>query len=217
MDDHASGFAGATWLVNSSPPVSVFQRFSGSGIIETTADVDAFAFTAFGRMSISLSANGAYANLDARMELLRQNADGTLALIGTYAPDNSLGASVSLDLAGGTYLLRVSSQGVAGDLGKYSLTLESAPEVFVDDSWWTQVHIIPDYLVDPPPMIDLPLVFEQAPVAADPYPAVFEQIGGYESTPYFAEDVAPSRNAYTSLKTSSVSRAATSRSLAAWM
>ena len=59
--------------------------------------------------------------------------------------------------------LRVSSQGAAGDLGKYSLTIESAPEVFVDDSWWTQVHIIPDYLVDPPWVIDSPLVeFEQA-------------------------------------------------------
>ena len=81
------------------------------------------------------------------MELWRQNADGNVVWIGTYAPDHSLGASASLDLDGGTYLLRVSSQGAAGDLGKYSLTIESAAEVFVDDSWWTQVHIIPEYVV----------------------------------------------------------------------
>lgn len=238
-DDHASELYNATWLSNSSPPASIFQRFSGNGIIETTADVDAFAFTAFGRIAISLTANGAYANLDARMELLRQNADGTLAMIGTFAPDHSLGASASLNLDGGTYLLRVFSEGAAGDLGKYSLTIESAPEVILDDSWWTKVHVIPDYLVDPPWVIDLPFVqFEQALVpgmdrvewnepsvklveetpAEDPHAAVFAEFSGYESTPYFADDVAPSRNTYTSLRSSSVSRAATLRSVfATWI
>jgi hypothetical protein len=229
-DDHASELASATWLVNSSPPASIFQRFSGSGIIETTADVDAFAFSAFGPVSISLSANGAYANLDARMELLRQNADGTLASLGTYAPGHSLGASASLDLAGGTYLLRVSSQGAAGDLGRYSLTIESAPEVFVDDSWWTVPHIIPDYLMDVPWQVDLPFVKSvksEQPVVAnvdlapriepvvelvketppvDARATVFADVSAQEVSPYFADDVAPPRGTTTSLRTGSASR-----------
>jgi hypothetical protein len=132
----------------------------------------------------------------------------------------------------------VASQGAAGDLGKYSLTIESAPEVFVDDSWWTQVHIIPDYLVDPPWEINVPFenlepaivldidfvepaepavkLAEEAAVEVT-NTAVFAELGAYAVTPPVAEDVAPSRNDYTSLKTSSVSRAATSRTLAAWM
>jgi hypothetical protein len=69
-------------------------------------------------------------------------------------------------------------------------------------------------LCAPPSAVKL---VEEAPVT-DPYVAVFVELGGYEITPYFAEDVAVSRNADSSVSSSIVSRAATSRSLfSAWI
>jgi hypothetical protein len=119
-DDHGNSAGSATAL-----GVSGNSR-SGSGLIGQMSDVDYFSFSS-GAGAISLTVNVASvgANLDARIEL----RDAFGSLIASAAPSNSLGATINTSVAQGDYRLVVASQGVYGDLGRYTITGTVQPTV----------------------------------------------------------------------------------------
>jgi hypothetical protein len=110
-DDHGN-------TVSTATPLSVNgNQLSGSGIIATTADQDFFSFST-GAGQISVSANVlSYNDLDTRIEL--RDAGG--ALIASAAPSNSFNATITSNVAAGSYRLVVASNGNYGDVGQYTV------------------------------------------------------------------------------------------------
>lgn len=120
-DDHGNTAGTATFL---APGAQLFAE----GVIEGESDVDVFAFTTgAGAVSINFGVTGSGPNLDLAVEL----RDGNGALIASSNPAAELGASLTSDLAAGTYYLHVRGTG-AGDpavtgyssyasLGQYAL------------------------------------------------------------------------------------------------
>jgi hypothetical protein len=120
-DDHGNSIASADALSLSG------TTFTGSGVIETTSDLDSFSFsTSSGSVSFT-AAVGSYvlaqtgsssgATLDLKLEL--RDAAGNLI---TSADTASLGETVTANLAAGTYYLVVASHGNYGDVGTYSIS-----------------------------------------------------------------------------------------------
>ena len=94
------------------------STFAASGIITKTTDVDYFSFeAAAGPATFSMTVPSLVANLDSKLEL----RDALGNLITSAAPTNSLSATISTALAGGSYRLVAASNGVYGDVGKYTL------------------------------------------------------------------------------------------------
>ena len=123
VDQHADTAAGATALTVSGNAVS------GSGIIETRSDVDVFSFaTGGGTVTLNVSGDATSQNLDILAEI-KDAGGNTLA---TGNPDLLTDASVSANLAAGTYFLHVSGVGRGdylvdgytdyGSIGQYAIT-----------------------------------------------------------------------------------------------
>ncbi|MBX9680343.1 MAG: fibronectin type III domain-containing protein [Gemmataceae bacterium] len=91
----------------------------GAGLIQKTSDTDYFSFTT-GAGQVSLTANpfAVGGMLAAKVEL--RKADGTFVAAGTS--NANLGATVTANLAAGSYRFVVMSQGNYYDLGQYSIT-----------------------------------------------------------------------------------------------
>jgi hypothetical protein len=93
---------------------------SAAGVIAQTTDVDAFAFdTAAGSVSFTVSVPGGVNNLDAKVEL--RTADGATVLA-SADPSDSFGATVTANVAAGSYRVYVASHGGYGDVGQYTLS-----------------------------------------------------------------------------------------------
>lgn len=103
----------ATTLVQNGNTVT------GAGVIEKTSDTDYFSFTTGGGQ-ISLTANpfAIGGMLAAKVEL--RKADGTFVAAGTA--NANLGATVTANVAAGSYRIVVMSKGNYYDLGQYSIT-----------------------------------------------------------------------------------------------
>ncbi|MFN3216830.1 MAG: PKD domain-containing protein [Acidimicrobiales bacterium] len=131
-DDHGNTTGTATALP--AGPVDI------AGVVSTPADVDIFAFsTTGGTVSLTASPAAVSPNLDIALELL----DNTGTVVATADPPSALvnsdvasglGASISVDLAAGTYFLMVDGTGTGdplglgytdyGSLGRYAITGE---------------------------------------------------------------------------------------------
>ena len=123
IDQDSNTAAGATALTVSGTAVS------GSGIIETRSDVDAFAFTTGGgAVTLSVTGDATSQNLD----ILAEIRDASGNLIAADNPDLLTDANVSANLAAGTYFLHVSGVGRGeyladgytdyGSIGQYVIT-----------------------------------------------------------------------------------------------
>ncbi len=102
-DDHGGTITTATPLVVAGTAIS------GSGIVATRTDVDVFSFTT-GAGAVALTVNPATLrpNLDIKADLL----DAAGNLVASSNPLDALNASFSLNLAAGTYFVRVDGVGV---------------------------------------------------------------------------------------------------------
>src|SRR5262249_5212739 len=89
-----------------------------SGVIGQNGDRDVFKFTTKGgAATFSLDVAQFGPNLDSVLEL--QNSAGTPLIVSN--PSNSFGASLTTNLAAGTYYLVVHSSGGYGNLGRYTV------------------------------------------------------------------------------------------------
>jgi hypothetical protein len=122
-DDHGNTIASASALSVSGSSVS------GGGIIERNTDLDVFSFTTgAGSISLNVSPAARGANLDILAELLDSNGN----IIASSNPASLLSASISLNVAAGTYYLRIDGVGKGdplttgytdyGSLGQYSIS-----------------------------------------------------------------------------------------------
>jgi hypothetical protein len=128
-DDYGDSMASAAVLGTSQ--FSLFtSNYAASGIIGTMTDADYFSFnTTGGTVNFTATTQSVGANLDARVELWRRTLDysgGYFRYVNTMIvaadPVNGLNASVTANLAAGTYYVAVRSHGTYGDLGQYTLT-----------------------------------------------------------------------------------------------
>jgi len=121
-DDHANAPASATPLNQAGP------AWSGSGIIETNSDVDAFSFTVAAeslyRMAVDVAAIGP--NLDAVLQL--RNATGQI--LASAASFDSQATEIVRSLVPGGYILSVLKSAVYGWVGQYSVNV-AVPEAAV--------------------------------------------------------------------------------------
>lgn len=129
VDDYGNTIATAFRVPSTGPRLSV------NGVLERNDDVDMFRFeTDTGTVSFSaqgLDLNTIYpgrnltqgTNLDLVIELLDESGN-SLAISN---PANLLSASLSASVAAGNYYLRVSSTGVYGAVGQYSVTADVIP------------------------------------------------------------------------------------------
>jgi hypothetical protein len=112
-DDHGNTIATADLLVPTNG-----NTISATGVIERNGDVDDFSFTTGAgtdTFTLSVAPNGP--TLDGTLRIL--NIAGTVIATADTA---SLGESLSLNLAAGSYYLSISGHGNYGDLGQYSIT-----------------------------------------------------------------------------------------------
>ncbi len=125
-DDFGNSTAGASNLGgNASNGSVVVDR---TGLIEQRADADVFAFFAgAGAMQLDVSPAGLGPNLDVEARLL----DSSGATVAISNPTDALGATISANLVGGGYYLRVDGVGTGdlstgysdyGSLGQYRVT-----------------------------------------------------------------------------------------------
>ena len=95
-------------------------NFSTSGIIETTAQHDYFAFTTSSTGSDTFNVNVAQygAMLHSRLEI----HDASDNIVASAASASTLGESITATLSPGTYYVVVESYGQYGDIGQYTLS-----------------------------------------------------------------------------------------------
>jgi len=116
-DDHNDSIGGAHGMTTTS------AGLFASGLINWHTDTDMFRFeTGGGEVTIDLdlptvSFLGGVGNLDAKLSLYSANG----SLITTVDDPAKLDATIKTNLAAGTYYIGVSSHGIYGDVGKYSL------------------------------------------------------------------------------------------------
>jgi hypothetical protein len=111
-DDYADSLDQATPVNRSG------LSFTMGGIITSTEDADVFSFsTGAGNVTITAAVATAGPMLDLKLAVYRP--EGTLLGLADTA---SLGESLSLNLAAGTYLIVVASHGSYGDIGQYTLS-----------------------------------------------------------------------------------------------
>jgi hypothetical protein len=110
-------YGNTTWTaqrLTSGVPVNV------TGYITQLSDIDMFRFaTTGGNATFTAAVPAQINNLDTRLELRTLDGRG---LIVASAPGNSFNATITRNLAAGSYMLVVRSNGVYGDLGQYKLT-----------------------------------------------------------------------------------------------
>lgn len=119
-DDHGNSIA------TSTPLFAVENAISAEGIIETNDDIDFFRFnTSGGQVDLFASVLPSIANLDTRLEI-RDARNGTLA---ASSPTDSLNATISINVAPGTYYVVVANSGEYGALGEYWLSANFTPGI----------------------------------------------------------------------------------------
>jgi hypothetical protein len=133
-DDHPGGtwFAAPLTFVGNSVARNT-SRAAVSGVVETTSDQDWFKFSTSGASFTFDLQTVEFANLDAKLEIYKSvptffgskasliaSIDGP-TLFG--APFSNLGATYSVNLAAGDYLVAVKSHGGYDDLGNYTLVV----------------------------------------------------------------------------------------------
>ncbi|MDB5322333.1 MAG: repeat-containing protein [Phycisphaerales bacterium] len=111
-DDHGDTIGAADALTVSDATVT------GSGVLSKTGDVDVFSFvTSAGTVSFSVNVADYGATLDSTLKLV-DLAGNVIASSDTA----SLGESLTTSVGAGSYRLIVSSKGVYGDVGQYTIT-----------------------------------------------------------------------------------------------
>ncbi|WP_205619289.1 GEVED domain-containing protein [Hymenobacter aerophilus] len=122
-DDHGNSTGAATALTRNG------NALSGNGIIEQGTDQDHFSFTTSGgAVSFNVNTVARYGNLDVVVRLLDSNG----ATVGTYDTSGNLNATLSTNLAAGTYYVQVSGTGAGnpatdgysayGSLGSFTVS-----------------------------------------------------------------------------------------------
>ncbi len=91
---------------------------SGSGIIETTSDLDVFSFTS-GAGTVNLSINAA--DVGANLDIVAELRDASNNLLASSNDPFSLNAALTAVVTSGTYFLHVKSSGIYGRVGQYSI------------------------------------------------------------------------------------------------
>lgn len=102
------------------------ERFAGTaaGVITRTTDQDWYSFVADGTTTLNVGVAPYGAMLHSRLDVY--DAAGDLVADADAA---TLGQSVAMDLAAGTYYANVQSFGQYGDIGQYTLTaIQDVPE-----------------------------------------------------------------------------------------
>ncbi|WP_169978968.1 fibronectin type III domain-containing protein [Tautonia rosea] len=110
-DDHGNTAGSATPLTISG------STATASGIIGQMSDLDTFSFsTGAGTVSFTVSTPTPVNNLTPRIEL--RDAGGS-TVIATAGPSSNFSATVSANLAAGSYRIVVASDGTYGSVGQY--------------------------------------------------------------------------------------------------
>ena len=104
----------------SATPLSISSgSISGSGIIESTGQTDYYSFTTgAGTDTFNMNVAQFGPTLHAQLQLF--NSSG--ALVATAANANTLGQTLTANLAAGSYYLVAESYGQYGDVGQYTLS-----------------------------------------------------------------------------------------------
>lgn len=133
-DDHVDAVGPDATLL----PLASDGTASIDGLITTRTDQDAFRFThGGGTLGLTLEPASLGANLDASLELFRDNNDGTYTSVAFDNPSNQLDANLLGTFDAGTYVARVDGVGKGdplgngytdyGSIGQYTLNLAAAP------------------------------------------------------------------------------------------
>ncbi len=132
-DDHSGSTVGAT-------PLSVNGSLvSGTGIIETTTDVDVFSFTTLGGgASLQVEPAAVGPNLDVVLTL--RNASGQVVAMAD--PSSTLSASMTTVLSPGNYFLEVKGIGTYGYTGQYTVSgdLAIAANAEIHGTVWNDLN-----------------------------------------------------------------------------
>jgi hypothetical protein len=132
-DDYGNTTATAAAFPASGSSVSI------TGIIGAPSDLDMWSFTTSGGfVNFQLSGAAHGANLDGVLEL--RNSSGQTIV--SANPSNSLGASLSTTLAGGTYYVVARSSGGYGNVGQYTLRGSVPPKLQTTTSATPQVGLL---------------------------------------------------------------------------
>jgi len=121
-DDHGNGWSTASAL---SAPLTAYDAMTGRGIIESTADIDAFRFNAAGQIDVSVAGLKWVGNLMPVVELWSSQGLMATAIPTRGYPDtgNLMSAKLSANVAAGEYMVVVRSLGDYGDVGQYTVTV----------------------------------------------------------------------------------------------
>lgn len=139
-DDYGNTFQTALPMGQLSSYGPISNQF---GVISTTSDSDWFQFNVMnnGRISLQVDVAQVGANLDAKVSLFRldhhlvnNKVVYNLTQIATSDPATSLNASLSTNLAPGSYFAVVGSHGEFGDVGQYTLKGSFSQPLTVDPS-----------------------------------------------------------------------------------
>jgi hypothetical protein len=131
QDDRGNSIGNAANLTGTT-------QVSGSGIIETVADVDVFRFTT-GAGNVTLDVKGA--SVGQNLDIVTKLLDSTGKVLVTSDASDKVNANISTSLSAGTYYLQVGSNGLYGRVGQYTIsgtlpqvsTIETFPEVSIND------------------------------------------------------------------------------------
>lgn len=126
-DDYGNTFATSTFELAGG------GRFTATGIIEQSTDIDMFRFfTSDGSINLTLN-NALYGGMLDCKFMLYSNSGSLLftvdPVITTLGPDYGLDASLNVTLTPGFYYVGVTGHGGYGDIGQYTLTGNSAAAV----------------------------------------------------------------------------------------
>jgi hypothetical protein len=105
--------------VSTPAPLSVSgTTVSASGVISKTTDLDYWSFTAGAGLASFTVSVPSINNLDAKVRLVDANGN----IIVDWQDPTTFGASLTANLAGGSYRLVVASHGSYGDVGQYQIS-----------------------------------------------------------------------------------------------
>ena len=105
--------------------IAAGSTWSGAGIVGNNTDVDVFSFHVTTEDTYRMAVKGVpvVANLDAALEL--RNSSGQL--IASADPQDSRNATIVKGLTTGDYYLSVKSTGVYGQIGQYTVNIDTPP------------------------------------------------------------------------------------------
>jgi hypothetical protein len=118
-DDVGNSTGSATALTKTG------NTWSGAGIVGTNTDVDMFSFHVTTEDTYRMAVNGipVVSNLDIALEL--RNSAGQL--IASANPQDARNAAIVKGLTPGDYYLSVKSSGIYGQIGQYTVSIDTPP------------------------------------------------------------------------------------------